>query len=98
MLTAVVTPAEDAGCVWIFSDSQEASMKLFHRAGSCDNGPCPNVFDTDAPGEPLCGVQGERLTDPQALGQLSKMPANDAVVLVPRAVILEYARRYRDEL
>lgn len=72
-------------------------MRLFHRAGSCDNGPCPNVFDTDAPNE-LVAVQGKRMTDPQALRQLSKMPVDETVVLVPPSLLLEYARRYRDEL
>lgn len=59
------------------------------RAGTCENGPCPNVFDY-APQPDLVAVQGARLTDPEGLAQLSKMPDHDAVVLVPRALLLEY--------
>jgi hypothetical protein len=70
-------------------------MRLFHRTGSCDNGPCPNVFDTDGP-EGLVAVQGKRLADAQALRQLCKMPADETVVLVPRALLVEYARGCSD--
>lgn len=61
------------------------------RAGSCDGGPCPNVFDYASQPE-LVAVQGTRLTEPDALAQLSRMPDHEAVVLVPRILLLEYAR------
>jgi hypothetical protein len=48
------------------------------------------VFDTDD-GE-LVAVQGAELVDADALAQLSQMPANETVVLVPRALLLEYAK------
>jgi hypothetical protein len=61
------------------------------RAGTCHEGPCPNVFDY-APQPDLVAVQGTRLTDPDALAQLSNMPDCETAVLVPRALLLEYAR------
>jgi hypothetical protein len=65
-------------------------MRLVHRAGPCENGPCPNVFDTDD--DALVAVQGAELVDSAALAQLSQMPAHETVVLVPRALLLEYAK------
>ena len=66
-------------------------MRLIHRAGPCENGPCPNVFDTDD--ESLVAVQGAQLADADALAQLSQMPAHETVVLVPRELLMEYARK-----
>lgn len=69
-------------------------MRLIHRAGPCENGPCPNVFDTDDP--TLVAVQGAQLVDTHALAQLSGMPAHETVVLVPRELLLEYAKKMAD--
>jgi hypothetical protein len=69
-------------------------MRLINRAGSCDNGPCPNVFDTDD--GTLVAVQGAQLVDADALAQLSQMPAHETVVLVPRELLLEYAKKMAD--
>lgn len=66
------------------------------RTGSCDGGPCPNVFDY-APQPDLVAVQGTRLADPEALAQLSRMPNHETAVLVPRALLLEYARTITGE-
>jgi len=65
-------------------------MRLIHRAGPCENGPCPNVFDADERG--MVGVQGAELVDADALAQLTGMPPQETVVLVPRALLLEYVR------
>lgn len=70
-------------------------MRLIHRAGPCDNGPCPNVFDTDT--ADLVAVQGAELADPDAIGQLSEMPHHETVVLVPRTLLLEYAQLIASE-
>jgi hypothetical protein len=48
------------------------------------------VFDTDD--DALVAVQGAELVDADALAQLSQMPAHETVVLVPRALLLEYAK------
>jgi hypothetical protein len=50
-----------------------------------------DVEEADAV-EARVGVQGERLVDPEALAQLEGTPAHEAVVLVPRGLIEEYAR------
>ena len=71
-------------------------MHLAHRAGSCNNGPCPNVFDTDE--DDLVAVQGTSLTDPEALAQLDRMPRHESVVLVPRSLLVEYVRKLAGEL
>lgn len=70
-------------------------MKLMHRAGSCDNGPCPNIFETDVPvargaADHLVAVQGTQVTDPEALARLANMPAHETLVLVPPSLLLEY--------
>lgn len=71
--------------------------RLIHRTGSCDNGPCPNVFDIEGDGlEDMAGIQGTTLTDPAALAQLSQMPAHESVVMVPRRLLLEYADQLRN--
>jgi hypothetical protein len=64
----------------------EASMlKLIHRAGSCENGPCPNLFDVAGDGrEDMAAVQGATVTG-------SATAAHESVVLVPRRLVLEYA-------
>lgn len=69
---------------------------LIHRAGSCEEGPCPNVFDYK-PEPEMAAVQGTQLTDPDALAQLKDMPEHETVVLVPRTLLLEYARKILQE-
>jgi hypothetical protein len=72
--------------------------QLVHRAGSCEDGPCPNVFDVTGDGrEDMAAVQGATGTDPSVLAQLSRMPAHESLVLVPRRLLLEYADRVRAE-
>ena len=75
-------------------------MRLTHRAGTCDNGPCPNVFDTDSlidDRDMLVAVQGTTLTDSAALAQLSGLPANETVVLVPRQLLVDYAQSVQQQ-
>ncbi|MFD7158266.1 hypothetical protein ACFV9C_26960 [Kribbella sp. NPDC059898] len=52
------------------------------------------MFDTDDGS--LVAVQGAQLVDADALAQLSKMPAHETVVLVPRELLLEYAKKVQD--
>ena len=66
-------------------------MRLIHQAGPCDNGPCPNVFAVDGDPDTLA-VQGTELVDAEALGQLPLKPDHETLVLVPRALIVEYAQ------
>lgn len=74
-------------------------MRLIWRAG-CEDGPCPNVYDVDDQDVDdrrvaQVAIQGEWLTDPGALGQI-KLPAHEVVVLIPRELLLEYARAELD--
>jgi hypothetical protein len=60
-------------------------LRLIHRAGSCENGPCPNVFDVAGDGRSdMIAVQGTTMTG-------NDTPAHQSVVLVPRQLILDYA-------
>jgi hypothetical protein len=52
------------------------------------------VFDTDDGS--LVAVQGAESAGTDALAQLSQMPAHETVVLVPRELLLEYARQVQD--
>ena len=60
-------------------------LTLTHRAGSCENGPCPNVFDVAGDGRvDTVAIQGTTMTDASA-------PARESAVQVPRHLILDYA-------
>jgi hypothetical protein len=70
--------------------------RLIHRAGTCDNGPCPNLFELDTdPG--TVAIQGTT-ADPQLLGQLPGMPGYESLVLFPKALIIEYARKLMEAM
>lgn len=76
-------------------------MRLIHRAGGCDDGTCPNVFDTDQKNddqEELVAVQGSTLIDADALARLRRMPDHESVVLVPKILLLEYAKAATKEV
>lgn len=70
----------------------DSTTHLVHRAGDCSNGPCPNVFDASTEPE-MAIVQGTRITDPQILAQLPGMPAHEGLVLIPKRILIEYARK-----
>ena len=60
-------------------------LRLIHRAGSCENGPCPNVFDVAGDGRiDMIAVQGTTMTD-------AGTRTRQSVVLVPGQLILDYA-------
>lgn len=57
-------------------------LRLIHRAGTCENGPCPNAFDVSGDGrDDWAAVQGTRVAGTAAA----------AAVMVPRQLVLEYA-------
>lgn len=64
-------------------------MKLTFRAGTCPDGPCETIYDTD---DGQVAVQGTVLTDADALAHLTGMPDHEAVVLISRELIVEYLR------
>ena len=58
-------------------------------AGSCNDGPCPAIHETTQP--PTMAVQGF-VPSPDELAAMG-LPAGETVVLVPRGLLDEYARR-----
>lgn len=70
-------------------------MTLTHRAGDCKEGPCPHVYDYDPEPEKVA-VQGTKLTDPDVLAEIT-VPDHESVVLVPRELLLAYARAVLQE-
>ena len=60
-------------------------LRLIHRTGSCENGPCPNVFDVAGDDRSdMIAVQGTTMTD-------DDRPAHQSAVQVPGQIILDYA-------
>jgi hypothetical protein len=66
-------------------------MKLRLVYSGSQGGGCPTVYETDQGDDVV--VQGDLVTDPEALGDLKDVPAGEGAVLLPRSVILEAARR-----
>jgi hypothetical protein len=65
-------------------------MKLRLVYSGSQGGGCPTVYETDQGDDVV--VQGDLVTDPEALGDLKDVLAGEGAVL-PRSVILEAARR-----
>jgi hypothetical protein len=57
--------------------------------GECAGNQCAAIYETDDPD--LFAVQGTTLTDAQAMGGFGPLPGNEAVVLVPRNILTEFA-------
>ena len=72
----------------------EVSMRLTRRHSGCDDGTCPAIYDTDDPA--LLAVQGATLVDPDARVDLGAIPAHEAVVVLPRALLESYLRSGHD--
>jgi hypothetical protein len=66
-------------------------MKLRLVYSGSQGGGCPTVYESDR-GDYVV-VQGDLLTDPEALGQLKDVLPGESAVLLPRHVVLEAARR-----
>jgi uncharacterized Ntn-hydrolase superfamily protein len=66
-------------------------MRLRLVYSGSQGGGCPTVYETDQ-GDNVV-VQGDLLTDAEALGDLKDVLAGESAVLLPRRVILEAARR-----
>jgi hypothetical protein len=62
-------------------------MRLTRRlAGRCDNGPCPAVYEVDDPD--VVAIQGVKLAEDADLGGYGPVPDHEAVVLMPRDILL----------
>jgi uncharacterized Ntn-hydrolase superfamily protein len=66
-------------------------VKLRLVYSGSQGGGCPTVYETDQ-GDNVV-VQGDLLTDTEALGDLKDVLPGESAVLLPRKVILEAARR-----
>ena len=66
-------------------------MKLRLVYSGSQGGGCPTVYETDQ-GDNVV-VQGDLLTDAEALAGLKDVLPGESAVLLPRRVILEAARR-----
>jgi hypothetical protein len=66
-------------------------MKLRLVYSGSQGGGCPTVYETDQ-GDNVV-VQGDLLTDTEALGDLKDVLPGESAVLLPRNVIVEAARR-----
>jgi hypothetical protein len=80
---------------WIdqaFSHRREAvKLKYLYTSGS-NGGQCPTLYETDS-GDIV--VQGYRLTDPEALGQLRDVLPGETFVVVPRGLIEKFGTEAR---
>ncbi|MDX2406487.1 hypothetical protein NJO91_25620 [Streptomyces microflavus] len=56
-----------------------------------DNGDCPTLYEVEGTTDIL--VQGNRVTDPEQLGQLRDVKDSETFVLVPRDLLVRFAPR-----
>lgn len=63
-------------------------MKLKFLGTTSEAGDCPTLYETET-GDIV--VQGERLTDPEALAQLRDVKDSETFVVVPRELLARYA-------
>lgn len=63
-------------------------MKLRKLGTTSQDSGCPTLYETDT-GDIV--VQGDRLTDPEALAQLNDILAGEEFVVVPRALLTRFA-------
>ncbi|PSL00152.1 hypothetical protein CLV63_102279 [Murinocardiopsis flavida] len=63
-------------------------MKLRMLGSTSLNGECPTLYETEG-GDIV--VQGDRLTDPGALGQVAHVLPGEAFVVVPRELLTRFA-------
>lgn len=63
-------------------------MKLRMIGTTSQDGACPTLYETET-GDIV--VQGDRLTDPEALEQLSDVLDGEEFVVVPRALLTRFA-------
>ncbi|GAA2694142.1 hypothetical protein [Streptomyces lunalinharesii] len=65
-------------------------MQLRFLGTTSDDGDCPTLYRTET-GDIV--VQGDRLTDPEALAQLRDVKASETFVVVPRELLTRFAPR-----
>lgn len=65
-------------------------MKLRFVGTTSQGGNCPTLYETD---DGRMVIQGPKLTDPEALGQLRDVLGDEQAVVVPRELLTRYAPR-----
>jgi hypothetical protein len=63
-------------------------MKLKFLGTTSKDGDCPTLYETPS-GDYV--VQGDRLTDPEALAQLRDVKDSETFVVIPRALLTRFA-------
>ncbi|MFI6697009.1 hypothetical protein ACIBLA_35740 [Streptomyces sp. NPDC050433] len=63
-------------------------MKLKFIGTTSEHGNCPTLYETDA-GDIV--VQGDRLTDPEAIAQLRNVGEHETFVVIPRDLLTRFA-------
>lgn len=63
-------------------------MKLTFIGTTSDDGNCPTLYATD---DGRIVVQGDVLTDPEALGQLRDVKDSETFVVIPRELLTRFA-------
>jgi hypothetical protein len=63
-------------------------MRLTFIGSTSDDGNCPTLYETD---DGRIVVQGDALTDAEALGQLRDVLPGESFVVVPRELLTRFA-------
>lgn len=63
-------------------------MKLKFLGTTSQGGDCPTLYETET-GDIV--VQGDRLTDPEALAQLQDVKPSETFVVIPRELLTRFA-------
>lgn len=64
-------------------------MRLRKIGTTSDDGDCPTLYEVEETGDIV--VQGQRLTDPEALSQLEHVLTGEDFVVVPRELLTRFA-------
>ena len=70
------------------TNPEASAVHLTRKFDNCNDGTCPAIWDTSDPA--MVGVQGDKLTDPEALADLGQIPGHERVVLIPRELLMSY--------
>ncbi|MBV6700637.1 hypothetical protein [Kitasatospora aureofaciens] len=63
-------------------------MRLKFLGSTSEQGDCPTLYETET-GDIV--VQGDQLTDPEALAQLRHVKPGETFVVIPRALLTRFA-------
>jgi hypothetical protein len=69
---------------------KESTMKLKFLGTTSNDGECPTLYETD---DGRIVVQGDRLTDPEALACLRDVKSSETFVVIPRELLTRFAPR-----